>query len=77
MSLAFGDAANVLGGLPVWLKNVFMVWVVLTRKIRESPRLRRGGIHSLTYRGVHRETPSCEPPSNTRNGETRWTNHRR
>jgi len=50
---------------------------ILPRKIRESPRLRRGGTQSLTYTGVHRETPSCEPPSNTRNGETRWTNHRR
>jgi len=63
---------------PIQLGNQKIVFKhAAPRKIRESLRLRRGGTQSLTYTGVHRETPSCEPPSNTRNGETRWTNHRR
>ena len=46
-----------------------------SRQGREFPRHRRGGTQSLTYRGVHQETSSCEPPSNTRiekfNGRTK------
>ena len=46
-------------------QEFLVVGLRMSSPIRESPRLCRGGTQSLTYTGVHQETITCEPPSNT------------
>src|SRR5215813_12570817 len=51
-------------------------WYRFTSLQREAPRLCRGGSSSLTFPGVHRDTPRREPPS-TRKGEVPMDEYQR